>query len=143
MSVEATKISEGLVAISSLSLTEFCTLLSEHLNLPFFSEDSENETEWAEAGDASFAVNVSRPYKRTTLHKWDKRIPVGYNFDISLNIGKEASSELTQEWLIEKMIPTYGKIIANICQCEVIQIRGWPRLINDTHYSVYRPDGSD
>ncbi len=129
MDIASIRLSESLIAKSDLGLTEFCALFSNAVKLPLFVEDGENETEWAEAGDEVFSVNVSRPYDVNTLHKWHTEIPLGYNFDVSIHIGRSAPLSWTSEWLAENIIPTYGSIIANICQCDVLYLGERPRMI--------------
>jgi len=76
---------EHLALRTSLGLEACCAVVQAALGAGPFQFDSEDETEWGEAaGPGGIMVNVSRPYRKGTLQRWDPSVPRGCNVGVTL-----------------------------------------------------------
>ncbi|WP_228005179.1 hypothetical protein [Leptospira borgpetersenii] len=69
--------------------------------------------------------NVSRPYKKGTLHRWDNTIPKNCNFGISLSVFKENSKLLYLELRHSELVVSVAQTISNEFQTSVYYHRTW------------------
>ena len=120
-----TSIVEHLAVECELSLQEFCTRLQTALNLPDFNFDGENRTEWGLVEVGYIEYNVSRPYASGVLQKWDKTVPLGCNFDVSLIVYREHLRAGDQQWSFTNLVTPIGQIIADEFEVDVHYHRRW------------------
>lgn len=123
------KIFEHLTFKSDTGLKEVFEKLREKVKLSHVEYDYENETEWYRAfDDDSIEVNISKPYKTDTLHKWDSSVPLGYTFGVSLSSSKadfDYNKKIYDEdFVLKQLIPKYIKIFQSIVGSEVLYHRG-------------------
>ncbi len=108
-----------------LSLREFCDAMQRRLGLPTFEFDFENETEWGLIEHAGIEYNVSRPYERGTLAKWDGLVPVGCNFGVTLMVSQDRPPRHNAEWSFVELVPDVGQRLADTFGMPVYHHRTW------------------
>ncbi|EQA64696.1 hypothetical protein [Leptospira alexanderi] len=69
--------------------------------------------------------NVSRPYKKGILHRWDNTIPKNCNFGISLSVFEENSKFLDSELRYGELVVSVAQTIFNEFQTPVYYRRIW------------------
>lgn len=92
-----TQLAEHFAFWSPLSLTQLCRLVGERLQLPEFTFDFENETEWGIASRDGLEYNMSSPYEDGTLQKWDSSVPAGCNIGLMVSVPADAPWPLNYE----------------------------------------------
>jgi hypothetical protein len=134
---------EHLALACELDLQEFCKRLQTALNLPKFSFDGENLTEWGLVEVGYLEYNVSRPYDSGTLQNWDTTVPPGCNFGISLILYREHPHAGDQEWSFNNLAVPIGQKIADEFRVEVYYHRTWPGVGHNTERNVtFQPNAA-
>jgi len=82
---------EHMAVRTDLPLREICSRLERALSTSPFVFDGENETEWGIARLGEIEINVSRPYEKGTLKKWDDSVPDGFDVGVSICIPANAA----------------------------------------------------
>jgi hypothetical protein len=109
---------EHLAARTDLSLREICSRLEAALRTTAFEFDHENETEWGIAKLGEIEINVSRPYEKGTLKKWDDSVPNGFDVGVSICVPPNASAP---------SIDDITRAIASALGAEVVHHRTWTK----------------
>ncbi len=120
-----TSVMEHLAFTSDLDLQGFCQRFQKALNLPEFKFDGANETEWGFVEVGSVEYNVSRPYKPGTLQIWDKSVPAGCNFGVSLILHGEHPDSYNHEWAFDNLVVPVAQKIADEFRITVHYHRTW------------------
>lgn len=120
-----TSVMEHLAFTSDLDLQGFCKRFQRALNLPEFEFDGENETEWGLVEVGGVEYNVSRPYERGTLQAWDKSVPSGCNFGVSLILYEDDPDSYNHEWAFDNLVVPVAQKIADEFRIRVYYHRTW------------------
>ena len=107
---------EHLAVRTKLSLREICSRLESALRTSSFDFDHENETEWGIAKLGDLEINVSRPYERGTLKKWDDSVPNGFDVGVSICVPAGADAPALDEIV---------RAIASALGADVVHHRTW------------------
>lgn len=134
---------EHLALKSPLSLRSFCDRVRSILGLPEFCFDFENETEWGTATEDCIEYNVSRPYKVGTLQKWDRTVPTGCNFGISLTVCDDHPHANESEWAPEHLVSAVAQKLATSFGLPVYYHRTWRGPGNNVQRNqIFRPSST-
>jgi len=125
MEANRTRFEEHLAVACPLSLEKFCQKIQLRFGLPDFEFDYENETEWALVEYEGIEYNVSRPFKRGTLQKWDESVPTGCNFGITLSVSEDCPQKFNIEWGSTELVPSFGQALADVLGRKVYHHRTW------------------
>ena len=126
-----TAIMEHLAVVSPLSLREFCDRFRHTFDLLEFRYDSENETEWGISEWQDIQYNICRPYKIGTLQEWDRTVPDGCNFGISLILFRSHPNAHDHDWTGTHLVPLVAQTIANEFDITVHYHRTWRDVGNN------------
>jgi hypothetical protein len=96
-----------------ISLRAFCECCRKILDLPDFTYDSDNETEWGIAQLQDCEFNVSRPYELGTLQEWDDSVPDGCNTGISLIVDDSHPHGHDHHWAFSHLVAPHAQRLAN------------------------------
>jgi len=124
-SANQTALMEHLAVAVPISLREFCDRCRQVLNLPEFTYDSENETEWGIAQMQDSEFNVSRPFELGTLQEWDDTVPEGCNFGVSLILYDSHPHANDHDWALDHLVAPAAQKIANVFSIPVHYHRTW------------------
>jgi hypothetical protein len=113
MDIGRIRLMESLTLDSRLSLQEFCDGFRRLFGLPEFDYDCENETEWGLVEHEGIEYNVSRPYERGTLEEWDRSVPVGCTFGITLMVSQDCPRGWDAAWGAAELAPRVGQALAD------------------------------
>jgi len=119
---------EHLALFAPMGLKEFCKRFKSILKLPQMEFDYENETEWCNVKHNGIEYNVSRPYKKGTLHEWDSSAPESCNFGICLSFRKGFFAKKIKSEIIKNL----GNKLAKEFNTNITYHRTW--------YGVYEKD---
>ena len=125
MEINRIRFMEHLAINSPLSLKEFCSAMQRNFELPDFEFDYENETEWGLVEYEGIEYNVSHSFERGTLQEWDKTVPMGCNFGISLEVSQDCLPEQNIEWSSAELVPNIGQALAELFDTPVYHHRTW------------------
>jgi hypothetical protein len=125
MKHDRTRLMELLAVDCPLTLEAFCDAMRGRFGLPDFEFDSENETEWGLVERDGIEYNVSRPYERGTLQKWDDSVPAGCNFGVTLIVSKDCPPYQDVEWSSAELVPNIGQGLADLLGQRVYHHRSW------------------
>ncbi|MCR9118461.1 MAG: hypothetical protein NXI22_16110 [bacterium] len=112
-SVKQTAMMEHIAVAAPLSLREFCDRCRKILDLPEFTYDSENETEWGIAETQDTQYNISRPYEVGTIQEWDDTVPDDCNFGISLILLRSHPNAQDHDWAVNYLVTPVAQKFAN------------------------------
>jgi hypothetical protein len=110
---------EHLAVRTDRSLREICSRLEAALRTSPFEFDHENETEWGIAKYGALEINVSRPFEKGTLKKWDDSVPEGFDVGVSICVPPNADAPS-----IDGM-DEIARTIASALSAEVVHHRTW------------------
>ncbi len=121
MPSEQIETTEHFALFANIELKEFCKRFISVLGLPQMEFDYENETEWCDVKHNGIEYNVSRPYKKGTLHEWDSSVPESCNFGICLMFEKGIFTEKIKSEIIQKI----GITLAKEFNVNIVYHRTW------------------
>ena len=123
MEFDQIRFMEHLALDCRLSLHNFCEAMQRRFELPTFEFDAENETAWGLVEHKGIEYNVSRPYKRGTLHEWDDSVPEDCNFGVILMVSRECPPSQNPDWSLADLVPNISQGLANLFRCRVYHHR--------------------
>lgn len=118
---------EHLAVDCSLALPELCATVARALLLPEMRLDFENDTEWGSCELEGIGYNVSRPYRRDTLHSWDPSVPDGCTVGIAISLGADHPHVDDDHWVNATLLASVVPRIAAALGCVVHHHRTWRR----------------
>ncbi len=134
---------EHLAVECDLDLQGFCTRLRTALGLPEFHLDGENLIDWGLVEVEHIEYNVAYPSASGVLQKWDKTVPRGCNFDVSLIVSREHPHAGDPQWSFSNLVTPIGQIIANEFKIDVHYHRTWLAVgQNVERRVVFRPNAA-
>ena len=123
--VARTALIENLALKSPLTFDEFSNRFCKILDLSGLHFDCENETEWGLIEVDNIEFNISKPYEEGTLQNWDKTVPIGCNFGISLILYREHPKANDHGWAVEHLVLPVAQKLADGFNVPVYFHRTW------------------
>ena len=125
MQFDRIRLMEHLALESRLSLPEICEAMRRRFGWPEFAFDSENETEWGVVEHEGIEYNVSRPFSRGTLRKWDNTVPVGCDIGVTFALSQDFPPDRDSAWSAFEFAPSFGQQLADLLGRRVCHHRSW------------------
>lgn len=109
------------------SLTDCTDSVGRALDVPNWSGEFENETEWSCAQVDGLELNLSRPYETGVLESWDETVPSGCNFGFSIQVSEEHPLAKNPERFALETVPALAQRLADRLGVAIHYHRSWRR----------------